>query len=160
MKINVKSLVIFGGVGLCIFLSTQCILSLSPPSNESLIQNLKKNEVQYSTILEMLSVDTNVGTIASSYLLPKARPFIQRTFDMDSTASDLNITDERLIEYRKIMNTIGIDLLARHLEGEVTFGHKGPSRKGILWFSDPSTATNEISYPLIKIKDGWYIYHY
>jgi hypothetical protein len=144
---------------LCLFagLLVQCVNSREP-TTERLIQQLEENEGQYVTLVEMISVDTNISTIGPGY------EFSVDHFFTDATTSDLGITDERLQEYRERLEAIGVKLLCRNYEGDVHFGIWGSGfggnthHKGISWIPESSSSTTNTPYQLIKIKDGWYIY--
>ena len=144
---------------LCLFagLLVQCVKSREP-TTEHLIKQLEENEIQYITLVDMISVDTNIGTIGPGY------EFAIDSFFSDATSSDLGITDERLSKYRKILKSIGVELLCRNYEGDVNFGIWGSGfggnthHKGIIWIPESSSSTTNTPYQLIKIKDGWYIY--
>jgi uncharacterized protein with GYD domain len=132
-------------------------LLLREPTTERLIQQLEENQFQYDTILEMLSKDGDVGTIRPDSVDSLKKGVTIITNHYEEAASDLKISEERLLEYREMMKSIGVDSFIRNCEDDVYFNIRG-SYKGIVWIPESSTSTTNTGFQLIKIKDGWYIF--
>jgi hypothetical protein len=132
-------------------------ITLREPTTEKLSQRLEENQIQYDAIITMLSKDEDVGTIGRGYVHSLKKEFGIISKNEEEDASDLKITNERLLEYRKMMKSIGVDLLCRNREGDVHFGIRR-SYKGIVWIPESSSSTTNTPFQLTKIKDGWYTY--
>jgi hypothetical protein len=127
-----------------------------PPSDEALIRQFESNAHHYNQLIEMLSQDRKVGTIGRDFLFAIDKPFVR------ADASQLEITEGRVAEYRRLFALSGIIRLDRYRNDAVSFmnwasGFAGNTHhKGIAWTTRPPSGGRERAS--LHIRGNWYLY--
>jgi len=130
--------------------------ALPPPSDQELALQFTRDSAKYKRVMTMFAVDTNIGMITSKLLWSVS----QR--GGNASAAQVGITESRLAEYRRVLDSLGVINVARWApEGVMFTTWEGGSvanihHRGIAWLSKP---TPRIVYRRFSvIKAPWYIF--
>ncbi len=127
-----------------------------PPSDEALLRQFESNAQRYSQLIVMLSQDRKVGTIGRDFQFEADKPFV------GADISQLEITENRLAEYRRLFALTGIIRLDRYGSEAVSFmswasGFAGNTHhKGIAWMTRSPAGDRERRF--LHIRGNWYLY--
>ncbi len=129
--------------------------ALPPPSDQELVLQFTRDSANYERVMAMFAVDTNIGMITSKLLWSVE----QR--DGNASAAQVGITESRLAEYRRVLDSLRVMHVARWAPDGVMFttwaaGWGNRHHRGIAWLSKP---TPRIVYRRFSvIKAPWYIF--
>ena len=146
---------------LVVFAASLSILTVAcalppPPSDQELVLQFTRDSANYQRVLMMFATDTNVGTITEDFLW-----HVEKSHQ-NATAADVGITEIRLAEYRRALDSLGVIHLTRWGRDQVMFttwarGFAGNTHhRGIAWLSTP---TSRIAWRRFSvIKAPWYMF--
>ena len=146
--------------GLVGVLELACISPPPRPSDADLVLHFTRDSVNYQRVITMLAADTNIETIAPEFLRRVGRSF------QDASAAEVGITQTRLAEYRRILDSLGVIHLTRWERDQVMFatwarGWAGNTHhRGIAWLSKPlPKLPSSIGGRRFRlIKGPWYMF--
>jgi hypothetical protein len=144
------------GASLLLFVLLVASCGSEPPSDEALIRQFESNAQRYNQVIAMLSQDRKVGTIGRDFLFEADKPFV------GADVSQLEITEDRLAEYKRLLALSGTVRLDRYGDEVVSFMSwasgfaRNTHHKGIAWITRPLAGGGERRYS--RIRDNWYLY--
>jgi hypothetical protein len=126
------------------------------PTDATLIQRFVRDSSDYNGVVVMLAHDSAIGTIAPGFLWSVNQPF------KDASPAEVGITKERLADYRRTLERLGVARIDRWPGGRVMFGTWGSGfgghtrHKGIAWIEGPAVADRYRHYK--EIQAPWYLF--